>query len=236
MADELFHDVAQPSARLTAQRPFTVLVSIVAHTVAILTAIIVPVLATNNDLLPAKAALATFIVRPPMPPSPPPPRMPGRTEPLEKTVAPVPVQAPDTIVAEVPVGSSSDLLAGIEHSHGIVEGGEIALTPPPAQSPPAVVPQTVVRPGGQIKPPRKITDVPPAYPSIARMAGVQGTVILEATIDSAGTVQDVRVLRSIPLLDASAIEAVRQWKYTPTLLNGNPVTVVMTVTVNFKLR
>jgi protein TonB len=61
-------------------------------------------------------------------------------------------------------------------------------------------------------------------------------VIIEATIGPTGTVQDARILRSIPLLDAAALEAVRQWEYTPTLLNGVPVPVLMTITVNFTLR
>lgn len=76
----------------------------------------------------------------------------------------------------------------------------------------------------------------PAYPAIARAARVEGVVILEAVIGEDGSVSDVRVLRSIPLLDAAAMEAVRQWRFTPTLLNGEPVPVVMTITVAFKLR
>ena len=64
-------------------------------------------------------------------------------------------------------------------------------------------------------------------------AGVQGIVILEALIEQDGSVGDVRVLRSIALLDQAAVEAVRQWRFTPTLLNGQPVEVLMTVTVNF---
>ena len=83
---------------------------------------------------------------------------------------------------------------------------------------------------------KKVKDVQPTYPPIAQSARVQGVVILEATIGPDGRVQDVRVLRSIPLLDAAAIEAVRQWVYTPTLLNNVPVPVIMTVTVNFTLR
>ena len=90
--------------------------------------------------------------------------------------------------------------------------------------------------GGNIKPPRKIRDVPPTYPPIAQSARVQGIVIIEATIGVDGRVTDARVLRSIPLLDAAAVEAVKQWGYTPTLLNGVPVPVIMTVTVNFTLR
>jgi TonB family protein len=92
-----------------------------------------------------------------------------------------------------------------------------------------------VRVGGNILPPKKTKDVRPAYPAIAQSARVQGVVILEAIIGVDGRVQDAKVLRSIPLLDAAAIEAVRQWEFTPTTLNGLPVPVIMTVTVNFML-
>ena len=90
--------------------------------------------------------------------------------------------------------------------------------------------------GGNIKPPIKIKDVRPVYPAIAQAARVEGLVIIATTISSTGRVMDVKLLRSIPLLDAAALDAVRQWKFTPTLLNGSPVAVVMTVTVNFTLR
>ena len=65
---------------------------------------------------------------------------------------------------------------------------------------------------------------------------MQGVVILEATIGTDGHVTDVKILRSIPLLDAAALDAVKQWEYTPTTLNGQPVPVIMTVTVNFTLQ
>jgi TonB family protein len=93
-----------------------------------------------------------------------------------------------------------------------------------------------IRVGGSIKEPKKIRDVKPAYPEMAMAAGVQGIVILEALIEQDGSVGDVRVLRSIALLDQAAVEAVRQWRFTPTLLNGQPVEVLMTVTVNFSGR
>jgi protein TonB len=92
-----------------------------------------------------------------------------------------------------------------------------------------------VRVGGQIRAPMQIRKVNPEYPPIAQSARVQGVVILEALIDEQGKVADARVLRSIPLLDQAAIDAVRQWEYTPTLLNGAPVPVIMTVTVQFTL-
>ena len=76
----------------------------------------------------------------------------------------------------------------------------------------------------------------PIYPPIAQSARVQGVVIIEATIGPDGRVKDAKVLRSIPLLDQAALDAVKQWQFTPTLLNGVPVPVIMTVTVNFTLQ
>ena len=93
-----------------------------------------------------------------------------------------------------------------------------------------------VRVGGAIRTPTKIKDVRPVYPAIAQSARVQGVVIIEATIGPTGQVQDAKVLRSIPLLDQAALDAVKQWVFTPTTLNGVPVPVIMTVTVNFTLQ
>jgi protein TonB len=91
-----------------------------------------------------------------------------------------------------------------------------------------------VRVGGKIKAPVKIKDVKPVYPAMAQSAHVAGAVTIEATIGPDGKVIDAKVLRSIPLLDQAALDAVRQWEYTPTLLNGVPVPVRVTVTINFK--
>ena len=93
-----------------------------------------------------------------------------------------------------------------------------------------------VRVGGRIMEPKKLKDVAPVYPAIAQSAGVTGVVTIEATIGADGKVVDAVVVRSIPLLDRAALDAVRQWQYTPTLLNGVPVPVIMTVTVNFTLQ
>jgi TonB family protein len=90
-----------------------------------------------------------------------------------------------------------------------------------------------VRIGGQIRAPKKIKDVKPVYPAIAHSARVAGAVTIEATIGPDGKVIDAKVVRSIPLLDQAALDAVRQWEYTPTLLNGVPVPVLVTVTINF---
>jgi len=93
-----------------------------------------------------------------------------------------------------------------------------------------------IRVGGKIKAPTKIKDVKPVYPAIAQSAHVSGVVTIEATIGPDGKVIDAKVLRSVPMLDQAALEAVRQWEYTPTLLNGVPVPVVVTVTINFALQ
>ena len=107
--------------------------------------------------------------------------------------------------------------------------GGLAEAPPP---PPPAMP---IRAGGKITP-VKIRNVAPIYPPIALSARVQGVVIIEATIDTRGKVADARVLRSIPLLDRAALDAVRQWEYEPMLLNGEPVPVTVTVTVKFSLK
>lgn len=92
-----------------------------------------------------------------------------------------------------------------------------------------------VRVGGNIRTPTKTHHANPVYPPDAQAARVAGMVILEVRIGTDGSVEDARVLRSIPILDEAALEAVRQWRFTPTLLNGQPVPVIMTVTVNFTL-
>jgi TonB family protein len=92
------------------------------------------------------------------------------------------------------------------------------------------------RVGDNIRTPIKITDAKPVYPPIAQSARIQGAVILEALIDDQGNLVNARVVRSIPLLDAAALDAVSKWKYTPADLDGRLVAVVMTVTVNFMLQ
>jgi TonB family protein len=113
---------------------------------------------------------------------------------------------------------------------------------PPSPPPPSLVLEGVpnaevraMRAAGRVVEPRKLHDVPPVYPEAAKQARVQGVVILECTISNEGRVTDVRVLRGVPLLDVAAVDAVKQWSYTPARLDGKPVPVIMTVTVNFRL-
>jgi protein TonB len=146
-----------------------------------------------------------------------------------------PVSPPETIGAEA---LQSPLIA-IESERG-GGGGDFGLGdaaapsfPPPVAPAPAPLPPIRLHSG--IRAPQRIVNVTPAYPAIARAAHIEGVVIIEATLDERGNVARAQVLRSIPQLDAAALDAVRQWKFSPTLLNGVPVPIVMTVTVNFKL-
>jgi TonB family protein len=117
--------------------------------------------------------------------------------------------------------------------------GSATAPPPPPPPPPGSVdaPETLrpVRVGGQVTPPKKIKDVKPVYPPLAIAAGVQGIIIIEATIAADGHVVSASVLRGNDLLDAAAVAAVMQWEFTPTLLNGVPTPIIMSVTVNFTL-
>jgi len=111
-----------------------------------------------------------------------------------------------------------------------------AIAPTTATSEVEEAPTAVpIRVGGEIQEPRKTRHVNPVYPRDAVASRIQGVVILECTISPKGKVVEVKTLRSVPMLDEAAIQAVRQWEYTPTLLNGVPVPVIMKVTVNFKL-
>jgi TonB family protein len=125
----------------------------------------------------------------------------------------------------LPAGTNSNFQTSVSMGvSGPLPGG-IIVDASPGQAP--------VRVGGNIASPQKLVDMPPVYPPTARGAGITGVVILEVTIGTDGSVTNPRVLRSIPQLDAAAVEAVRQWRYEPTLLNGTPVPVIMVVTVRF---
>jgi periplasmic protein TonB len=128
-------------------------------------------------------------------------------------------------------GGDCGAIAGISADLGFVPG---AVLDPPA--PPVATPRSApVRLHAGMTPPQKVRDVMPAYPALARSAGAYGVVIIEATVDVNGQVTSAKVLRSVPLLDDAALDAVRQWRYTPARLNGEPVAVLITVTVNFTL-
>ena len=106
----------------------------------------------------------------------------------------------------------------------------------PVPVPPPPQPQKPVRPGGDIREPVKVKHVPPVYPEIAIRARIQGRVVIDAVIGVDGVVREARILSGVPLLNQAALDAVKQWRYTPTMLNNVPVPVIMTVTVQFNLQ
>lgn len=214
-------------------RKYTLVFSIVAHVCAVGAMILVPALATEELPEPRRTSVV-IIVKPELPP--PPPVAQRRTEVVPTPVATVPLAAPDGIQPEPivePVDPGFDVSTVPGGSIGdVVSSGDLGspLPPPPPRA------KEPVRVGHRIAAPTKLTHVNPIYPPIPLAARKEGLVILEALIGEDGEVRDVRVLRSAPLFDQAAITAVRQWRFSPTLLNGEPVPLVMTVTVSFTLQ
>jgi protein TonB len=234
MPHDLFGDVSDPSVRVGSRSGYTVALSLVAHLVVIVVVLLVPLMATG--MLPVPAGTVVFVATPPPPEPPPPPRAAPPEKPMPVAPDAAPVEAPHAITPETGLEEGwEEKVPGVDGGMGTVMGDvSNMLAPPPPPPPPP--PQKPVIVGGKIAAPRKLRDAAPIYPTIAQSARVQGMVILQATIGADGRVTDVTVLRSIPLLDQAAVDAVRQWEYSPTLLNGVPVPVVMSVTVSFALR
>ena len=135
--------------------------------------------------------------------------------------------------AEVTVRQALTLLEQQMRIQGVPR--QIAPEPPPP--PPVSLATTgALRVGGDVRQPKQVTRVEPVYPEDAKAAGVSGLVILEVLLDKDGRVKQATVLRHVlPSIDQAALNAVRQWTYSPTLLNGVPVEVAFTVTLNFTL-
>jgi protein TonB len=240
VAENLFRDIVTPSIAIGGHSRHTVPVSIVAHVMIVVAAFIVPLVAT--DRLPQVREMVAFVapsVKPVPPPPPPPKPIATRQTPQPQTetnLSAAPVVAPAAIVPEQQPLHVDESAVGIVN--GVANGlaGSIpGVAVVPAPPPPAPLVQPL-HPGGDIRMPTRIKDVAPVYPAVAREARVEGLVIIEATISTTGEVEGATVLRGHPLLNDAALEAVRQWRYSPTLLNGVPVPVIVTVTVRFALR
>jgi TonB family protein len=129
----------------------------------------------------------------------------------------------------------------VERSRDTAGRGVVPPPPPPPPPPAAWTRDGVtignpVRVAGDVKPPIKVKDVKAVYPPMAQSAKVQGVVILETVIGVDGRVDQLRVLRSIPLLDQAAMDAVKEWEFEPSTLNGVPVPVIVTISVSFTLK
>jgi len=228
----------------------TVVVSLVAHAMVIALAVVLPLLYAT-DSIPKVPEMMAFVVDapapPPPPPAPPPPARPAmkpapvRPQPAPSPTFAAPVEAPAAIQPETPAASAFDGEGAVEGGiEGGVEGGitggivgGLVTAPPPP--PPPLPPKGPVRIGGAIKAPGLVKRVEPVYPDIALMAKVGGTVILEAIVGADGSVESVKVLQSVKFLDQAAIDAVKQWRYSPLVLNGVPVPFVLTVTLSFRV-
>ena len=236
MARELFaQTLTTPRARPRSR--WTLLGSLVTHLLVLIALVVLPLSAAIDK--PAVPTKLIEFVTPSLPPTPPPPR-PERPREIPPAVNPeaAPPAAATTVAPEkdfpppsIGYGppAADFAVTSSRPPDGIPGRAVTSLTAPPARIQPVPV-------GGQIREPRRLTYVPPVYPTVAQTARVEGVVILEAIIDETGTVGQIRVLRSIPLLDRAAIDAVSRWRYLPTTLNGVAVPVIMTVTVSFQLR
>jgi protein TonB len=203
--------------------------------------LIVPLAAEVRLPVPVPLARNFHIMATAPVPTAPIPHVAGRS-PRVSTPASIltaPISAPSGITPEPPGEIIEGALPGptVEGGAGLDVGVPVPIPdrvePPPPKPSARPVP---VKIGGAVRPPAKIVDVAPVYPVAALIARLEGVVEMEATIDERGRVEHLVVVHSTPLFDAAALAAVRQWRFTPTLLNGVPVPVLMKVTVNFRLR
>jgi len=217
----------------------TVSISIALHLAALLLVLIIPL--TANMILPDPAThLPEYMRVAPMPPPPPVARVrpPASARTPETAVNPAaaPRTAPTAIHPEIPPPGIPDV--GMPPGVGVPDGVGLVVTDRPAVMPLPEPPRqsTPVRVADLPVTPKKIVDARPVYPEIARAARVEGTIIMEAVLDTGGRVTQLRILKSVPMLDQAALDAVRQWRYTPSLYGGHPVSVLMTITIRFTLQ
>jgi protein TonB len=224
------------------------LMSSIAEAAVLAVVIAVPLLFIAEQV-PEVPSMLAFVAAapPPAPPPPPAPAVRSAARTPQRTVATtgpsIPIEAPAEIRPEppglpidegVPGGVEGGIPGGIV---GGVVGGVIEAPPPPPPPPPPPSPPRPVRIGGDIQPPTLITRIEPEYPPLAVASRITGVVILEATVNVDGQVTEVRVLRSVHrLLDAEAMKAVKQWRYSPLTLNGHRTPFVLTVTLSFSLK
>jgi len=244
----MFDDLVESSVvRKKTNKSWTVTLSFIIQGVIVVVFVLIPLIYT--EALP-KQLLTTFLVAPAPPPPPPPPAAaaPRIVKPVARLIQAGKMMAPTVIPKKVemikeeemppdvgavgvvggvpggiPGGSAGGVLGGIIGGTG---GG---MPPPPKPS------QQRVRIGGNVQAAKMVRQIQPMYPQIAKTAHVQGTVILHAIIAKDGSVQELQYISGPALLMRSAMDAVHQWKYQPTLLNGEPVEVDTTISVVFTL-
>ena len=235
--------VSSPKGKKT-NKSWTVIVSGIVQAAFLAVLILIPLIYT--EALP-KASLATLLVAPPPPPPPPPPPaativkvkpqvhlmdagklVAPKVIPKEVKIIKEEAEQPDAMGAMggVPGGVPGGQMGGVI---GGVIGGVGGAPPPPKPT------QQRIRQGGAVQAAMLVNRVQPQYPPLARQTRISGTVRLHAIISKDGSVQQLEVLSGHPLLVQAALDAVRQWKYRPTTLNGEPVEVDTTIDVIFSL-
>ncbi|HXX15363.1 MAG TPA: energy transducer TonB [Candidatus Eremiobacteraceae bacterium] len=242
----MFEEMVVSTAGKRTNKPWTVAVSMVFQVLFLAILILIPLIYT--EALP-KTLMSSILLAPPPPPPPPPPPAPAavvKVRPVAhlmeagKLVAPKVIPKDVKIIKEeeappdmgagiaggVPGGVAGGSMGGVL---GGVIGGAGGAPPPPK---PAV---SRVRVGGAVQAAKLVNRVQPLYPPLARQTRISGTVRLHAIIGKDGTVQQLTVESGHPLLVQSALDAVRQWRYQPTLLNGEPVDVDTEIDVIFSL-
>ena len=199
--------------------------------------VLIPLLYT--EVLP-KAMLNTFLVAPAPPPPPPPPQPVVKEIKAPKVINIQKMTAPTVIPKNVAIVKDEAPVVytnsgeGVEGGTGNVLGGLIGSGPAGPPPPPPATPQRI-RVGGNVEAASLVNKVAPEYPPIARTAHVAGTIVLHAVISKDGTIQQLQYVSGPPLLMKSAMDAVKQWRYKPTTLNGEAVEVDTTVDVVFSL-
>jgi periplasmic protein TonB len=201
--------------------------------------ILIPLIYT--EALP-KAMLSTLLIAPPPPPPPPPPPAVVKTiiKPVARLINSGKLMQPRAIPKEVAVFKEAELPPDVINNAGVTGGvfggipgqGMVAAMAPPPPKPTA---PTRVKQGGNVTAASIINQTRPLYPPLARQARIQGNVVLHAIIDKDGKVAQLEVISGHPLLVQSALDAVKQWRYKPTTLNGDPVEVDTTITVTFTM-
>jgi protein TonB len=250
LEDSLFESVGQNKTR----NPLLVVVSVAAHAVTLFVLVLIPLLHTQALPIP-KVDTSLFLPRMephhsiPVFASRPRNQANNRPGPLIPTILTAPRSIPSHIpyateppTADIPFSFGPGGAAGLPARLGTdpIEIGPPPTAPtalpPPLPAPLPAVRVTRIRQGTGVQAARLIHQVQPAYPPLARQVRIQGIVVLEAVISKEGSITSLRVVSGHPLLTESALDAVKQWRYEPTLLNGDPVEVVTTVTVTFTMR
>jgi len=218
-------------------KPWAVTLSAIVQTLILGVLILIPLIYT--EALP-KGMLNTFLVAPAPPPPPPPPQPIVKAVKVPKIINIQKMTAPTVIPKNVAIVKDEAPVIytnggdGVAGGTGNVLGGLIGSGPAGPPPPKAATPSRI-RVGGNVEAASLVNKVTPLYPPIAKTAHVSGTVVLHAIISKDGSIQELQYVSGPPLLMKSAMDAVKEWRYKPTMLNGEPVEVDTTIDVVFTL-